>query len=50
MRSKWQNFKILQEITYPAERQERSFEIRTSLSRGTLPAISQNSKYDLFDN
>jgi hypothetical protein len=36
MRSKWQNFKILQEINYTADRQEWSFKIRTSLSRGTL--------------
>ena len=36
MRSVWQKFKILQEINYAADRQERSFEIRTSLSRGTF--------------
>lgn len=32
MRSKWQKFKILQEINYTADKQERSFEVRTSLS------------------
>ena len=32
MRSKWQKFKILQAINYFADRQERSFESRTSLS------------------
>jgi len=32
MRSKLQRFKILQEINYTADRQERSNESRTSLS------------------
>ena len=32
MRRLWQKFKILQEINYGADRQERSNESRTSLS------------------
>jgi len=40
MRSKWQNFKILQAINYTADRQERSFEIRTSLSRSRYQQLN----------
>jgi len=32
MRRKWQKFKILQEINNATDRDERSFESRTSLS------------------
>ncbi len=39
MLSVWQKIKILQEINYIADRQERSFESRTSLSRGPLQNI-----------
>lgn len=49
MRSVWIKFKILQVINYAAERQARSFEIRTSLSRGTLPASLKDDRARMND-
>jgi len=39
MRADWVKMRILQKINANADRQERSFENRTSHSRGTLGTI-----------